>query len=122
VVGRLYPGSLGRQTKHSVTAGRRVGGSVADFQTSLGKKLQLFSRLLCPVIETQSMDMNSNIIYLDFETPETNRQQGKRQGNWIRIENDAAFKIIDTFLVFWLGAWSLVAGVEFLRATGTVLF
>jgi hypothetical protein len=64
------------------------------------------------------MDMNSNIIYLDLKTPETNQQQG----NWIRIENDAAFKIIDTLLVFWLSAWSLVAGVEFLRATGTVLF
>lgn len=80
--------------------------------------LQLFHLLLCPVIETQSMDMNRNIIYLDFKTPDSNRQQG----NWIRIDNDAAFKIIDTLLVFWLGAWSLVASVEFLRATGTVLF
>jgi len=74
------------------------------------------------VIETKSMDMNSNIIYLDFKTAEKRRQEGKRQGNWIRIENDAAFKIIDAFLVLWLGAWSMVAGVEFLRATGAVLF
>jgi hypothetical protein len=74
------------------------------------------------VIETQSMDMNSKIIYLDFKTPETSRKQGNGQRSWIQIENDAAFKIIDTFLVFWLGAWSLVAGVEFLRATGSILF
>jgi hypothetical protein len=91
-------------------------------KTGSGIFLQLFGLLLCPVIETQSMVMNRNIIYLDFKTPDTNREQGKGQGNWIRIENDAAFKIIDTLLVFWLGAWSLIAGVEFLRATGSVLF
>ena len=84
--------------------------------------LQLFRLLLCPVIETQSTDMNSNIIYLDFKTPDTSRHQVKGQGTWIRIENDAAFKIIDTLLVFWLAAWTLIAGVEFLRATGSVLF
>jgi hypothetical protein len=72
------------------------------------------------VIETQSLDMNSNIIYLDFKTAEKSQQPG--QGSWIRIENDAAFKIIDALLVLWLGAWSMIAGVEFLRATGAVLF
>jgi hypothetical protein len=66
--------------------------------------------------------MNSNIIYLDFKTADKSPQQEKRQGKWIRIENDAAFKIIDALLVLWLGAWSMVASVEFLRATGAVLF
>ncbi|HKM57282.1 MAG TPA: hypothetical protein VJX28_00965 [Chthoniobacterales bacterium] len=66
--------------------------------------------------------MNSNIIYLDFKTADKSRQQGKGQGSWVRIENDAAFKIIDALLVLWLGAWSMIAGMEFLRATGAVLF
>ncbi len=66
--------------------------------------------------------MNTKIIYLDFKTLAANGQQGKKEHSWIRIENDAAFKLIDTLMVFWLGAWSLIAGVEFLRATGAVLF
>ena len=72
------------------------------------------------MIETQPINMKDNIIY--FGVPEEQREQGKDNGGWIRIETGGASTLIDTLVVVWLCAWSLVASVEFLRVTGTVLF
>jgi hypothetical protein len=82
--------------------------------------VQLFVVLMCPVIETQPINMKDNIIY--FGVPEEQREQGKDKGGWIRIETSRASNLIDTLVVVWLCAWSLVASVEFLRVTGAVLF
>jgi hypothetical protein len=64
--------------------------------------------------------MKDNIIY--FGLPEQQWEQGKDKGGWISIETGRACTLIDTLVVVWLCAWSLVASVEFLRVTGTVLF
>jgi hypothetical protein len=63
--------------------------------------------------------MKNNIIYF---SPQTDRQEISNQGSWIRIENEAASGLIESLLVLWLGAWSLFAGIEFLRSTGIMLF
>jgi hypothetical protein len=63
--------------------------------------------------------MKNNIIYL---TPQEDRQNVRNQGSWIRVERDAVFGFIESLLVFWLGAWSLFAGFEFLRSTGILAF
>jgi hypothetical protein len=75
---------------------------------------------MCPVIETQPINMKDNIIY--FGVPEEQREQGKDEGGWIRIETGRASNLIDTLVFVWLCAWSLVASFEFLRVTGAVLF
>jgi hypothetical protein len=82
--------------------------------------VQLFDVLLCPVIETQPINMKDNIIY--FGVPAEQQEQAKDKGGWIRIETGRASTLIDTLVVVWLCAWSLVASVEFLRVTGAVLF
>ncbi|HYY28475.1 MAG TPA: hypothetical protein VE860_11050 [Chthoniobacterales bacterium] len=65
--------------------------------------------------------MKDNII--DFRLPEEKREQGRKQhAKWIKIERDVAASLIDTLMVVWLGAWTLIASVEFLRVTGTALF
>lgn len=63
--------------------------------------------------------MKNNIIYF---SPQTDRQEISNHGSWIRIENEAASGLIESLLVLWLGAWSLFAGIEFLRSTGMMLF
>jgi len=63
--------------------------------------------------------MKNNIIYL---TPQEDRQNAGNQGSWIRVESDPVFGFIESLLVFWLGAWSLFAGFEFLRSTGILAF
>jgi hypothetical protein len=63
--------------------------------------------------------MKNNIIY--FTPPET-RQEIRSQGSWIPIQGETAFGLIESFLVLWLGAWSLFAGIEFLRSTGILVF
>jgi hypothetical protein len=62
--------------------------------------------------------MKNNIIYF---TPQENGQI-RREGSWIRIESEAAFGLIESLLVLWLGAWSLFAGLQFLRSTGILVF
>jgi hypothetical protein len=81
--------------------------------------LQLFSSRVCPAIEIQSIDMKNNIISF---TPQEARQEIRSQGSWIRIESESAFGLIESLLVLWLGAWSLFAGIEFLRSTGILVF
>lgn len=72
--------------------------------------------------------MNSNIIYLDFnKSQETDEIQtltlaqppAKRRNSWIRVDKEMAW--IDTLMVFWLGAWTVIASIEFLHATATHL-
>jgi hypothetical protein len=106
----------------SNTPKHRNAGTPTRFCPNRSFKIivQLFVVLLCPVIETQPIDMKNNIIY--FGVPEQQREEGKDKGGWIRIENAGACTLIDTLVVVWLCAWSLVASVEFLRVTGTVLF
>jgi hypothetical protein len=74
---------------------------------------------MCPAIEIQTIDMKNNIISF---TPQEARQEIRSQGSWIRIESESAFGLIESLLVFWLGAWSLFAGIEFLRSTGLLVF
>ena len=62
--------------------------------------------------------MKNNIIH--FTLPEN--RQSNRQGSWIRIESEAAFGLIESLLVLWLGAWSLFGGFEFLQSTGILVF
>jgi hypothetical protein len=62
--------------------------------------------------------MRNNIIYF---TPRENGRM-RREGSWIRIESEAAFGLIESLLVLWLGAWSLFAGLQFLRSTGILVF
>ena len=81
--------------------------------------MQLCGSPLCPVIEIHVIDMKNNIIIF---TPQEERQETRSRGTWIRIENEAASSLIESLLVFWLGAWSLFAGIEFLRSTGILLF
>ena len=59
--------------------------------------------------------MKNNIIYF---SPQSDRQEISNHGSWIRIENEAISGLIESLLVLWLGAWSLFAGLEFLRSTG----
>jgi len=63
--------------------------------------------------------MKNNIINF---TPQENRQEVATRGSWIRIENEAASRLVESLLVLWLGAWSLFAGIEFLRSTGLLAF
>jgi hypothetical protein len=81
--------------------------------------LQLFARLLCPVIEIKVIVMKNNIIIF---TPQDHRQQIGSQGSWIRIENEGSTRLIESLLVVWLGAWALFAGIEFLQSTGLLVF
>ena len=81
--------------------------------------LQLFGSPACPVIEMQSIDMKNNIIIF---TPQEDRQEIRRRNTWIRIEHETVSSLIESFLVFWLGAWSLFAGIEFLQSTGILVF
>jgi hypothetical protein len=81
--------------------------------------LQLFARLLCPVIEIKVIVMKNNIIIF---TPQDHRQQIGSQGSWIRIENEGGTRLIESLLVVWLGAWALFAGIEFLQSTGLLVF
>ena len=81
--------------------------------------LQLFGSLACPVIEMQSIDMKNNIIIF---TPQDDRQEIRSRNTWIRIEHETASSLIESLLVFWLGAWSLFAGIEFLQSTGILVF
>jgi hypothetical protein len=101
-------------------AGRRLK-SLYDFVgiSWSGKLLQLFGPTACPVTEMQLIDMKNNIIIF---TPQEERQETRSRGTWIRIENEAASSLIESLLVFWLGAWSLFAGIEFLRSTGILVF
>ncbi|MBV8377683.1 MAG: hypothetical protein JO279_11845 [Verrucomicrobia bacterium] len=62
--------------------------------------------------------MKNNIIH--FTLPEN--REPDQQGSWIRIESEAAFGLVESLLVLWLGAWSLFAGFEFLRSTGILVF
>jgi hypothetical protein len=64
-------------------------------------------------------DMKNNIIYF---TPQQEGQESGSQGSWIRIESESAFNLIESGLVFWLGAWSIFAGIEFLQSTGILVF
>jgi hypothetical protein len=81
--------------------------------------VQLLAPPACPVIEIQSIDMKNNIINF---TPQEERPQIRSQGSWIRIDSEAAFGLVESLLVLWLGAWSLFAGFEFLRSTGILAF
>ena len=81
--------------------------------------MQLLPPPVCPEIEIQLFDMKNNIIYF---TPPESSQEMRSQGGWIRIDNEAAFGLIESILVLWLGAWSLFAGFEFLRSTGIMAF
>jgi hypothetical protein len=81
--------------------------------------MQLCGPPLCPVIEIHVIDMKNNIIIF---SPQEDRQEIRNHGSWIRIENEAASSLVESLLVLWLGAWSLFAGIEFLRSTGILLF
>jgi hypothetical protein len=83
------------------------------------RMMQLCGSPLCPVIEIHVIDMKNNIIIF---SPQEDRQEIRNHGNWIRIENEAASSLVESLLVLWLGAWSLFAGIEFLRSTGILLF
>jgi hypothetical protein len=81
--------------------------------------MQLCGPPLCPAIEIHVIDMKNNIIIF---SPQEDRQEIRNHGSWIRIENEAASSLVESLLVLWLGAWSLFAGIEFLRSTGILLF
>jgi hypothetical protein len=83
------------------------------------RMMQLCGPPLCPVIEIHVIDMKNNIIIF---SPQEDRQEIRNHGSWIRIENEAASSLVESLLVLWLGAWSLFAGIEFLRSTGILLF
>jgi hypothetical protein len=95
------------------------GSRKADQKLGPENFLQLFSPRMCPAIEIQTIDMKNNIISF---TPQEARQEIRSQGSWIRIESESAFGLIESLLVLWLGAWSLFAGIEFLRSTGLLVF
>jgi hypothetical protein len=65
------------------------------------------------------IDMKNNIINF---APQQDRQAIRSRGTWIRIEQEAASSLIESLLVFWLGAWSIFAGIEFLQSTGILVF
>ena len=81
--------------------------------------MQLCGPPLCPVIEIHVIDMKNNIIIF---SPQEDRQEIRNHGSWIRIEHEAVSSLVESLLVLWLGAWSLFAGIEFLRSTGILLF
>ena len=81
--------------------------------------MQLCRPPLCPVIEIHVIDMKNNIIIF---SPQEDRQEIRNHGSWIRIEHEAVSSLVESLLVLWLGAWSLFAGIEFLRSTGILLF
>jgi len=96
-----------------------TGSRKADQKLGPEIFLQLFSPQMCPAIEIQTIDMKNNIISF---TPQEARQEIRSQGSWIRIESESALGLIESLLVLWLGAWSLFAGIEFLRSTGLLVF
>ena len=64
--------------------------------------------------------MKDNIIY--FRQAQEQGKQESDQVRWIKIENDGAPNLVETLVVLWLGAWALIASVEFLSVTATALF
>jgi len=63
--------------------------------------------------------MKNNIIYF---RPHQNTYTTTGQCSWIPIETEVASGFVDSLLVLWLGAWSLYAGFECLKATGFLVF
>jgi hypothetical protein len=81
--------------------------------------MQLWGSPGCPLIEIHVIDMKNNIIIF---SPQEDGQEIRNHGSWIRIEHEPASGLVESLLVLWLGAWSLFAGIEFLRSTGILLF
>ena len=74
----------------------------------------------CGVLLLKLNSRNEEQHYL-FQ-PAREHTGSKSQGNWIRIERESAFNMIETLPVLWLGGWSLFAGFGFLRSTGILAF
>jgi hypothetical protein len=70
--------------------------------------LQLFEGIVCPAYEyrTAQSNMKSNIIYLN--------PTGSSLPQSIRIDLHTEKDFIDSALVIWLGAWTLIATFAFL--------
>ena len=80
--------------------------------------MQLFALSVCPEIEIQLFDMKNNIIYF---TPPESSQEMRSQGGWIRIDNEAAFGLIESFWFFGL-AHGRSSRDSNSRSTGIMVF